>query len=183
MVMKSALFLADGFETCEALLTLDLLRRANMLVDTVSISDSKTVSSSHEVKVEADKLMKDISFEDYELLILPGGKVGTENLMKCEKLGEALQRHYIGGHFIAAICAAPSVLGELDILKGKNYTCYPGFEKEEYGTYQDAMVIRDGTVITGKGLGVTFEFAKEIISLFRSEEIAQEVIDTVYYQE
>ena len=127
--MNTAIFFADGFEEIEGLTVVDMFRRAGISIQTVSISDSLTVTGSHDIKVQADCLLKDFDFNTVEMLILPGGMPGTTNLSKCEPLCDALMQFSRQGHYLAAICAAPSILGGLGILNGRVATCYPGFEK------------------------------------------------------
>lgn len=120
------LFLDNGFEEIEAITTIDLLRRANIALTTVSLTGKPLVLGAHNVPVEADGLMDDIDFSDAEMLILPGGQT---NLIEHANLCELLVAHNEADKLIAAICYAPSVLGQLGILEGKQATCYPGFEK------------------------------------------------------
>lgn len=124
-----------GFEEIEGLTVVDMFRRAGIPIQTVSISDSLTVTGSHDIKVQADCLLADFDFNTVEMLILPGGMPGTTNLSKCEPLCDALMQFSRQGRYLAAICAAPSILGSLGILNGRVATCYPGFEKKLFGAY------------------------------------------------
>lgn len=178
---KLVIFLADGFETCEALIPLDLIRRAGIEVDTVSISDRKEVLSSHDVEVKADKLFKDIVFNEYDAYVLPGGKVGTDNLFACEELKEDLIKEFNNNKLICAICAAPSILGKIGILKNKRYTCYPGFEGEYGGEYTSDKTTVDDNVITGKGMGAAIEFSRDIITYLLDENEANKILMSVQY--
>lgn len=162
--MRCAIFLAKGFEDCEGLITIDMLRRAGVPVDSVSITDDPVVETSHGVRLFADKLWKEIDPSDYDVLILPGGKVGTMNLESFEPLKQALKAHFEKGKLTCAICAAPSVLGHLGILNGRHYTSFPAFADESYGgIYEMELAVEDGNVITGRGMGATIEFARCII--------------------
>lgn len=163
MLVKAALFLAEGFEDCEAMITVDMLRRGRVEIDTVSIADDPLVKSSHGVRMYADHCWKDIDTEDYDVLILPGGKLGTANLEAFEPLKEALRKHYDAGKLTCAICAAPSILGHMGILKGRKYTCFPSFDADYGGAYQMELAVTDGNVITGRGMGATIEFARRIL--------------------
>lgn len=168
--MKSAIFLADGFETCEALITVDMFHRAGQAIDMVSIKDTKEVITSQSIHVLAEKLYSEIDVKDYDVLILPGGKVGTDNLDHFEPLKKALREHFEEGKLTCAICAAPSVLGHLGILTGKKYTCFPGFESESYGgEYQLELAVQDENVITARGMGATIEFARTILKNIADE--------------
>lgn len=127
--MNTAIFLADGFEEIEGLTVVDMFRRAGIPIQTVSISDSLTVTGSHDIKVQADCLLADFDFNTVEMLILPGGMPGTTNLSKCEPLCDALMQFSRQGRYLAAICAAPSILGSLGILNGRVATCYPASKR------------------------------------------------------
>lgn len=180
---KCAIFLADGFETCEGLITVDMMRRAGIRLDTVSITDTKEVTTSHKVTLFADCLMKDLDLSSYDVLILPGGKLGTINLEACEPLKEALQAHHDAGKLICAICAAPSVLGHMGLLKGKNYTCFPDFRDDAYGgTYINELAAEDGQLITGRGMGATIEFARKIIAKLTDAETLKKVERGMQYE-
>ena len=169
------LFLADGFEETEALAPLDMMRRAKLEVKTVGVT-GEYVTGSHKVTVKADLKPEEISFENIEGVILPGGMPGTVNLIKSEAVAKTAVHCFENGKITAAICAAPSVLGNLGILKGKNATCFPGFEKELDGAnYTGSSVEVDGTVITSKGPGCSILFGKAIVEKALSAEIANKV--------
>ena len=169
-------FLATGFEDIEALAPVDIMRRAGLQVETVSITGERIVVSAHGVGVVADCLLSEIDFQDAELLFLPGGLPGATNLDACEPLREGLRRHYDAGRLIAAICAAPLVLGHLGLLDGVKATCYPGFEGQlEGAVVTGAMAEQDGNVITGKGPAAAAEFALKIAALLVGQEKADEV--------
>ena len=125
---KVALFLANGFEEIEALATVDILRRAQLTVETISISDKKSVTGAHNLSVIADKTFQEANFSDVGLLVLPGGMPGAKNLNEHEELKQLISQFNEEGKLIAAICAAPMVLGGLGLLKDRRATCYPGFE-------------------------------------------------------
>ena len=147
--MNTAIFFADGFEEIEGLTVVDMFRRAGIPIQTVSISDSLTVTGSHDIKVQADCLLADFDFNTVEMLILPGGMPGTTNLSKCEPLCDALMQFSRQGRYLAAICAAPSILGNLGILNGRVPHATLGFEKKLLVLYQPLdPVAKDGHVIT-----------------------------------
>ncbi|MBR4445539.1 MAG: DJ-1/PfpI family protein [Solobacterium sp.] len=180
---KCAIFLADGFETCEGLITVDLLRRASVPVDTVSIMETKTVTTSHHIKLEADRQFNEIDPAEYDVLILPGGKLGTQNLEACEPLKEAIQKHVSQGKLMCAICAAPSILGHMGLLQGRKYTCFPDFEDPSYGgEYQMELAVKDGQLITGRGMGATIEFARTIVRTLCGEETLTKVDRGIQYE-
>ncbi len=168
---KIYLFLADGFETVEALAPVDVMRRAGLQVVTVSVMGRKSVVSSHNVPVEADALLAECDFSDADALVLPGGLVGTDNLSACEPLRKEISRMNSENKLIAAICAAPTLFGRMGILAGRKATCYPGCEVELTGAeYTAATVQEDGNIITGCGPGASFEFGFTIIKRFCGEE-------------
>ena len=165
------LFLTTGFETVEALTAVDLLRRANIELTTVSITGSIEVTSSLNVTVKADQLYGDIDFSDAEALILPGGP-GTPSYMECQALCELLVKHHQEGKLVAAICAAPTILAKNGILVKS--TVYPAM-KDEIADYVQQKVCVEGNVITGEALGASVDFALEIIKYLLDEEAANKV--------
>lgn len=177
--MRTLIFLAEGFETVEALLTLDLLNRSKRFdVKTVSISDSLSVPSSQGTVVQADVLFKDIDPFDYDVIILPGGKKGTDNLKSFTPLTELLPEFVAKGKDVHAICAAPSILASLGLLDGLDYTCFPGFECGE-GHYQDVGVVETAHIITGHSMGFTMEFGKTIIRHYYGEDAVNAILPGV----
>ena len=156
-------FLADGFEEAEALVTVDILRRAGHKVVLVGV-DKKEITGSHGIKVVADIKTGEFAPVDLEAVILPGGMPGTLNLEANKTVCDAAKTAYKKGKLVAAICAAPSVLGHLGLLKGRVATCYPGFEKELIGArYANLPTVTDGNIITAKGAGAVFEFGFAIV--------------------
>ena len=173
---KVFVFLADGFEEIEAIAPIDILRRAELDVVTVSISDSKTVKGAHGVKVEADQLFTETTFGENDYYVLPGGYDGMMNLSAHQGVNELLTKQHGAGKKLAAICASPSVLGKLGILEGKEAICYPGFEGNLTGaTISKNSVVEDGNVITGKGPGVAVQFALKIVESLKGKETADQV--------
>ena len=172
------LFLDNGFEEIEAITTIDLLRRANIALTTVSIAGQPMVLGAHNIPVQADGKIEDIDFSDAETLILPGGASHLEN---CSMLIDLLLKHNEEGKLIAAICYAPSVLGKLGILKGKQATCYPGFESALGESYVGGLVVESKNIITAKGPGLSSDFAFCLIEKLAGSEIADKVYDTAQY--
>lgn len=169
-------FLADGFEEVEALATVDVLRRCGIEVQTVSISYSEEVTGAHGIIVKADKVLDYSMLQEADFLILPGGLPGATNLRDCEALQEVLKQHAAKGGNLAAICAAPMVLGGLGLLEGKEATCYPGFEKYMIGAKPGSLpVVQDGNVITGKGPAFAFAFGLKIAEAIKGKEVARDV--------
>ncbi|MBQ8100797.1 MAG: DJ-1/PfpI family protein [Paludibacteraceae bacterium] len=172
------LFLDNGFEEIEAVTTIDLLRRAGVELTTVSMTGNLQVNGAHGITVKADALFADIAFADTGMLILPGGGV---MLGDHEELCNLLRTHNDAGGMIAAICAAPAVLGKLGILEGKQATCYPGFEEALGESYVGGLVVESKNVITAKGPGLSSDFAFCLIEKLKGAEVADEVYDAAQY--
>lgn len=170
------LFLADGFEEIEALATLDILRRCGLMVNTISCSGTRSVTGAHNITVMTDNIFRAGDLTNSEALILPGGMPGAKNLLDHEGLRKVLLAHNERGGLIAAICAAPMVLGQHGLLKGKTATCYPGFEdKLTNANVATDYVVSDGNIITGKGPAAAKDFAFTIAARFVSPERIAEV--------
>jgi len=167
-------FLTTGFEEIEAVATVDVLRRAGLPVKTVSLTGERTVTGSHSIPVTADMLFEQLSLADAEMLVLPGG---TPAFNDHEGLKKAVGDFYGNGGKVAAICASPMVFGGLGILKGRKATCYPGFEKYLEGATleTDRAVVVDGHVITGKGPGLTVDFALTLVEILAGKAKRDEV--------
>ena len=180
---KAYIFFADGFEDIEGLMVVDLFRRAGIDIRTVSITDRQEIVTSHKVPLKCDTLMTEESFEDADLLILPGGKAGTENLRACKPLGELLTKHYQKGTMLAAICAAPTVFSDLGFLKGRKATSYPTCEPNIHaGQYLTDPVVVDGTITTSRGLGTSLDFALNLISQLLDAQTAEKIAASVVYR-
>jgi len=173
---KAAIFLATGFEEIEAISIIDVLRRGEVKLDIVSVSGMEFVEGAHGIVVKSDALFFSIDFSEYDLFILPGGMPGSLNLAKHEGLCDLLLQIHQKGKHIGAICAAPSVLGQIGILEGHQATCYPGFEKKLTGAVVlDKDVVRDNNLITGKGAGVAMHFALELLKDYKSIDEVNEL--------
>ncbi|MBP5303869.1 MAG: DJ-1/PfpI family protein [Clostridia bacterium] len=171
-------FLADGFEEIEALATVDVLRRAKLSVQTVGVNKT-SVKGSHNMIIEADILDKDIQ-EDFEAIVLPGGMPGTINLEQSPIVQQTIDLAMEKKKVIAAICAAPSILGHKNLLNGLEAICFPGFEKDLYGArISQNAVTKSGNIITGKGSGVTIPFALKIVETLTSKDIADNVCSSM----
>lgn len=178
MMQNVYIFLANGFEEIEAITPIDVLRRAEINVTTVSITDSLEVKGAHNIKVLADAIYNNCDFSDADLLILPGGMPGTLNLDKHDDLKELLLNFSNQNKLIGAICAAPLVLGGQGILKDKNATCYPGFEDKLIGAKTtDAPIEVANNIITAKGVGAAMKFALQLVSMLKDEELAIKLAD------
>ena len=180
--MKIFVFLATGFEEVEALGPIDVCRRAGLEVTTVSITGELTVMGAHGIGIVADTLFADNDYSDADLLFLPGGMPGSSNLNAHEGLRKALLAHHAAGKALAAICAAPMVLGNLGLAQGKKMTCYPGFEQYLTGaTYTAALVERDGLLFTGKGPAAALGLGYAIVEHFCGKETADQLKQGMMY--
>lgn len=177
--MTAFVFLADGFEVIEALTPVDLMRRADIDIVTVSITDSKKVKSAQGVTVEADATMSEADFGDASVLIIPGGMPGATNLQACRALNDLLRDHAAKGTLIASICASPAVvLAPLGLVKDKRATCYPTFQDvlEKAGAkLSPERVVRDGRLLTSNGPSSATLFALDIIKAVKGEDAARQV--------
>ena len=170
-VLKTiAILLHDGFEQTEALATMDILHRSHAF-DIILLSDMAglEVKSSSGLIVKADKLLKDSSTDDFDIMVIPGGKAGVEGLYASEPAMSLIKKAIAEGKHVHAICAAPSILGRIGYLKGKKATCFPGFELGE-ADWQDESVVVDGLTVTGRSMGYSIEFAHAIVKLEAGEE-------------
>ena len=173
-------FFADGFEEIEAFTAVDVLRRAGMNVEIVSVTPDEIVVGAHDVSLLCDKNYDNCDFFDAELLLLPGGMPGAATLGKHAGLCRLLQDFAAKNKPIAAICAAPMVLGKLGLLKGKKATCYPSFEQYLDGAEcTDEAVVRDGNIVTAKGPGAAMEFALTIVEMLDGKEKVNELVEAM----
>ena len=175
---KVLVFLVNGFEEIEAMAPIDLLRRAGIIVDTVSINEDNQVTSSRKIRVLTDKTIDEINFENYEMIVLPGGP-GTENYMKSEKLLEKLKEFSINRK-LGAICAAPTILSALGILNGKQAICFPACEPDlikDGAIIVNQDVVKDNNIITSRG-AIDFSLAliEELLGKNKSHEIRKEIL-------
>lgn len=173
-------FLANGFEEMEALAPVDLMRRVDIPVTTVGIGN-KVITGSHDIKVVADITDAEFVYDSgVEMIILPGGMPGTLELEKAICVNSALEEADRDGKYIAAICAAPSILGHKGLLRGKKACCYPGFEEQLiHANATTDRVVVDGNIITSRAAGTVFEFAHKLIELLRDKETADGVIASI----
>ena len=176
------MFLADGFEEVEALCPLDILRRAGLEVTTVGIGGKDVIRGAHGVIVHAD--LPDIMYRDSDpdMLILPGGMPGSKNLDESRIVDSALRAASRKGAYLAAICAAPMVLGKRGYLEGKRAVCFPGFEEYLTGATiaEENAVVRDGNIVTAKGMGAAFDFGLELVRALKDNETAEKIKASVF---
>lgn len=184
-------FLAEGFEETEAICPVDILRRAGLNVLTVAVADrdaessSCDVTGSHGITVTADITAAELDLgETPELVVLPGGMPGAANLEKSAAVREWVLSAARSGAFVGAICAAPMVLGKLGLLEGKSAVCYPGFEKHLSGAkIVDAPVVRDGNIITARGMGAALDFGLALVAALRGDGAAEAIKKSVMAKE
>jgi len=180
---KVSIFFADGFEEVEGLTVVDLLRRAKIEITVVSITGNQFVTGSHQITIKTDALFEEKIFDEEDMLVLPGGMPGTRNLSAHEGLDKLLKNFHAKGKKLSAICAAPSVLGEKGLLKGKNATCYPGYEAALIGaTVKDTAAVTDGNIITSKGMGTSIDFSLALIKDLVGEAEASKIAASILYE-
>lgn len=182
--MKTAIFLTTGFEEIEALTVVDILRRAKITCDMVSTEDDIEVTGAHGIKVRADYLISEINFTECDCMILPGGSPGWMNLEANQYLMSRLDEFYMKEKMICAICGAPVILGRKGYLDGKAAVCYPGMEGELKGAFvPEEEVVRDGNIITSRGVGTAIAFAGEIVKAILDENTADELLKGLVYKQ
>lgn len=180
---KVCVLMAQGVEECEALMVVDCLRRVNIEVDMVSIDDCNEIVTSHNIRLCADLKLSDIQIKDYDMVVIPGGKGGVDNLASSQAVSDAIHSFASLNRPMAAICAGPSVLSRLGLLDGKNYTVYPGFEGfSSLAHYTNTSLCVDGNFITANGLGAEFEFVYKIIETLEGKDKAQAMLDQIQYR-
>lgn len=180
---KIAVFFAESYEEIEALTVVDMCRRADIQTEMVSVTDSLIVTGAHAIPVVMDKKFTEVDFNTLDMIVLPGGWPGTPNLEKVDALMEKVKEFAKAGKYVAAICAAPSILGHLGVLEGKTACSFPGFEEELTGaavTYDSCAI--DGNIITARGMGCAIDFSVEIIRALCGNEKAQEIASKIIYK-
>ncbi len=179
---KTAIMLANGCEEIEALTVVDMLRRAKLTIDMISITQKEVIEGSHGICFYADKMIEDVNFDEYDAIVLPGGIPGTTNLGAHPVVTEQIKAFAAAGKLVCAICAAPSVLGANGILEGKKATCHPGWEDKLTGAdVLEDEVVCDGNVITSRGMGTAIPFSLAIISRLADEETYKKVCVGIVY--
>ncbi len=180
---KVYLFLATGFEEVEALTVVDILRRGNVDCKTVSITGDYDVTSSHAVTIRADLVFDEQDLSDADMLIMPGGVPGTPNLKAHKGLEKLILQCNEKRKYLAAVCAAPGIYGEMGLLEGKNATCYPGMEEALQGAnYLTNRVVCDGQFITSRGMGTCIDFGLTLLEKLTDKDTADEVAHKIVYR-
>ena len=181
---KVYVLLADGFEEIEGLTVVDLLRRAGIEVVLASIKDTTDIKGARGINVVADELLSDIK-DSADMVVLPGGMPGTNYLKESQAVRDMVQSYYDNGKYIAAICAAPTVFGDMGLLNGKKATCYPGLEPGLSGAMwpgEGESVVQDGKIITSRGLGTAIDFSLKLIEVLKDFKKADEIAQSVVYK-
>lgn len=174
--MQVYIHLAEGFEEIEAITVVDVLRRVGINAEIVSVTNKREVCGSHNITVIADSLFENIDYSKGDMIVLPGGMPGTLNLSKHSGLIKKITEYNVQGKWVAAICAAPSILGKLGLLKDRDASCYPGFEEQLEGarvSYQ--TVVQSDNIITSRGPGTAIEFSLKIVEVLKNIEILKEL--------
>lgn len=180
---KVYVFLAEGFEIVEALAVVDILRRDGNEVVTVAVAENHMIMSAQKVEVKADKLISEDTYEDGDIVFLPGGMPGTRNLEADERVISIVKKQYESGKIVAAICAAPSVLGHMKILEGRKATCFPGFEKDLLGAeFVTDRVAVDDNVITSRGMGTAIDLGLVLVEKVSGKNKADELASKIQYK-
>ncbi len=173
---RAAIFIAPGFEEIEALTPADVLNRAGVDVELISITEDKNVTGKHNITIVCDRVFEGEPIEEKDIIILPGGMPGAEHLLKHQKLADLIRDYDAQKKWIGAICAAPMILGEMGLLQARKATCFTGFEHHLKGAkHFPVPAMTDGHIITGRGIGAAMEFALEIVSNLISKDTAAEL--------
>ena len=181
---KLGIFMADGCEEIEGLTVVDLVRRAGIEIEMISVSGNDMVTGSHKIAFRTDVKKADADYASYDGIVLPGGMPGTTHLMEDETVNRVIREFAESGKLVAAICAAPSVFGDLGILKGKEAVCYPGFEERLTGaTIGEGTVAVTEHVITSRGMGTAIDFAAALIARLQDEKKAEEIKASIIYRQ
>lgn len=180
---KLGIFFADGCEEIEGLSVVDICRRAKIEIVTISIMGKAKVIGSHQITFETDEIIENMDLNELDGVILPGGMPGTRNLAAHPRVDQIIRQFAKEGKLVAAICAAPSILGEAGLLEGKKAVCHVGFEEKLLGAeVLFEKVITDGNIITSRGMGTAFDFGLAIIKYFTNDEVVEDVKKHMIYK-
>ena len=181
--MKAVVFLSDGFEECEGLLVVDIFRRAGIETVMASIMGRIEVESSRNICVKADAIAEDVDYKSANVVVLPGGRQGMENL-RTSSIVHKTVKEFSKNKMVAAVCAAPTILAELGLLNGKTATVHPDYAEKMSGVkVLDKSVVIDGNIITGQGLGATIPFALELVKMLVGVEEADRIRKEICYKD
>lgn len=181
---KIAIFFAEGYEEIEALAVVDVCRRLKLDIDMVSVTGEKMVKGAHGIDIAMDKYIFELNFDEYDMLVLPGGMPGTRNLEANEALMKQIDAFYESGKYIGAICAAPSIFGHRGMLKGRKACCFPSFESHLEGAEVTAGPVEiDGNVVTSRGMGTAIDFGLAIGGLFVEQEQVDALAKSIIHRQ
>lgn len=180
---KTAIFMADGCEEIEGLTVVDILRRAGLEIEMVSLNGTTSVTGSHKITFLADTTFESVDFDTFDAVVLPGGMPGTLRLGEHEGVNQRIQKFAKEGKLVCAICAAPSVLGAAGILENRHAVCHPGFEEKLTGaiTSEDS-VVTDGNIITSRGMGTAIDFALAIVRYLKDDTAVNDLKQKLVYR-
>ena len=180
---KVAVFIADGLEEIEGLTVVDILRRLNITTDMISVMGSNDITGAHNISFKADMLFEDAKLDEYDMYVLPGGGPGTKYLKQYKPLHDLLLKKSSEGKYICAICAAPTVLGVLQLLNGKRACCYEGLEDGLEGAIvtKDEVTV-DGRIITSRGMGTAIPFALALGAALVGDEETEKLRKGILYK-
>jgi len=179
------ILLGEGFEEIEAIAPLDILRRAEVEVTTVSLTDELNVNGGHDIMVKADIALEQVDFDKLDLLVLPGGLGGVKSIGESPAAMDLVKKTWSAKKKLAAICAAPTLLAKLDLLKGLSVTCYPTVKdviEEAGGRFRSDSVVRDGNLVTGQAAGASIEFGLELVAVLRDRETSESLRNSLVYK-
>lgn len=180
---KAAVFFGTGYEEIEALTVVDILRRAEVETVMVSVNGERSVTGSHSISVAMDAVLCEVEFGSLDVIVLPGGMPGTTNLEACEALMEQVDAFVAQDKIVAAICAAPSILGHRGFLKGRKACSFPNFESHLEGAeVMDRPAVIDGNIVTGRGMGAAVPFALAILEKLQGKEAAEKMAENIMYR-
>lgn len=180
---KAAVFFGTGYEEIEALTVVDILRRADVETTMVSITEERIVTGSHSISAEMDTVLSEVDFNSTDVIVLPGGMPGTKNLEACGALMEQVDAFIAQDKIVAAICAAPSILGHRGFLKGRKACSFPNFESHLEGAeVMDQPAVIDGNIVTGRGMGAAVPFALAILEKLQGKEAAEKMAANIMYR-
>ena len=179
---RICVFLAPGFEECEALIVVDVLRRGGVEVVTASIAEGLQVTSSHQVTVQADSMANQLNMEEFDGLFLPGGMPGMVNLSENAVVQQTIQQFAEQGKILAAICASPTIFASMGLLEGKQATCHPGFEHKLTGAQLLRQeFVQQGNILTGRAMGTTLPFGLHLLEMLQGTEAVEKVRSGICY--
>lgn len=180
---QAVVFMADGLEEIEGLTVVDILRRAGVDTQMVSVMGRKEITGSHGIEIKADVLFEEVDFSGVSMLVLPGGLKGKENLKAHEGVKKQITEFLAKDKYVAAICASPTIFGHMGILQGKRACCYEGMENELLGaqvSYEE--VEQDGRIITSRGMGTSIAFALKLTEIFCGADAAETMGKKIIYR-